>query len=138
MPNKSLDFFIFDQTRKKSLDWLTRFHIIQGIARGLLYLHQESRLRIVHRDFKASNILLDADMNPKISDFGTARSFRGNETEANTSRLVGTHGYISPEYAVDGLFSIKSDVFSFEVILLEIVSGERNRGFSHHDHNPIS
>ncbi|CAL5405723.1 unnamed protein product [Camellia sinensis] len=135
MPNKSLDYFIFDQTQSTLLDWPTRFHIIDGISRGLLYLHQDSRLRIIHRDFKASNILLDIDMNPKISDFGLARSFGGNETKANTNRVVGTYGYMPPEYAVHGHFSVKSDVFSFGVLVLEVVSGKRNRGFVHANHH---
>lgn len=135
MPNKSLDLFIFDDKRKSLLDWPQRFHIIQGIARGLLYLHQDSRLRIVHRDLKAGNILLDNDMNPKISDFGLARMFKEHESEANTKRVVGTLGYISPEYAVKGFFSVKSDIFSFGVLVLEILSGKNNRGFIHEDHH---
>ncbi|XP_058074995.1 uncharacterized protein LOC131223546 [Magnolia sinica] len=133
MPNKSLDFFLFDQNRCTLLDWEKRFNIILGITRGLLYLHQDSRLRIIHRDLKTSNILLDKDMNPKISDFGMARIFGGNQTQENTNRVVGTYGYMSPEYAADGLFSVKSDVFSFGIILLEIVSGKKNSGFYNYD-----
>ncbi|XP_054813694.1 G-type lectin S-receptor-like serine/threonine-protein kinase SD1-1 isoform X2 [Prosopis cineraria] len=135
MSNSSLDSFIFDETKGKVLDWSKRYHIICGIARGLLYLHQDSRLRIVHRDLKASNVLLDDMLNPKISDFGMARTFGGDQTEGSTNRVVGTYGYMAPEYAIDGVFSIKSDVFSFGILLLEIISGKRNRGFYHANHS---
>ncbi|KAF8031249.1 hypothetical protein BT93_D0448 [Corymbia citriodora subsp. variegata] len=130
MENKSLDSFLFDPNKKQLLDWRKRVSIIEGIAQGLLYLHKYSRLRIIHRDLKTSNILLDDNMNPKISDFGLARIFGENEARARTNKVVGTYGYMSPEYAVHGLFSTKSDVFSFGVIMLEIISGRRNTTFA--------
>ncbi|OEL14616.1 Receptor-like serine/threonine-protein kinase SD1-8 [Dichanthelium oligosanthes] len=131
MHNRSLNTFLFNEERQSMLSWEKRFNIINGIARGILYLHQDSVLRIIHRDLKASNILLDKDMNPKISDFGVARIFGTDQTAAYTKKVVGTYGYMSPEYAMDGVFSMKSDVFSFGVLVLEIVSGKKNRGFYH-------
>ncbi|GMY37058.1 cysteine-rich receptor-like protein kinase 10 [Fagus crenata] len=129
VPNKSFDYFLYDPEKNAQLNWSRRYEIIGGIARGILYLHEDSRLRIIHRDLKASNILLDADMNPKISDFGMAKLFGVDQTQGNTSRVVGTFGYMAPEYAMHGQFSIKSDVYSFGVLILEILSGKRNTSF---------
>ncbi|XP_057764691.1 G-type lectin S-receptor-like serine/threonine-protein kinase At1g11330 [Salvia miltiorrhiza] len=128
MPNKSLDACIFGPTNptKKLLDWKMRYNIIEGIGRGILYLHRDSRLRIIHRDLKPSNVLLDQDWNPKISDFGMARIFGGNEDHGSTARVVGTYGYMAPEYAMEGRFSEKSDVYSFGVLILEIIKGKKN------------
>ncbi|CAM8918470.1 unnamed protein product [Rhodiola kirilowii] len=138
MPKKSLDAYLFDPLKQGNLQWRKRYEIIEGIGRGLLYLHRDSRLRIIHRDLKPSNILLDEELNPKISDFGMARIFESNQDQANTLRVVGTYGYMSPEYAMEGRFSEKSDVFSFGVLLLEIVSGKRNTSFHQDDDSSLS
>ncbi|KAB5534157.1 hypothetical protein DKX38_017243 [Salix brachista] len=133
VPNSSLAHFIFDPTKHVQLNWERRYNIIRGIARGLLYLHEDSRLRIIHRDLKASNILLDEEMNPKISDFGMARLFVVDQTQGSTSRIVGTYGYMAPEYALQGHFSVKLDIFSFGVIVLEILTSKKN-SFHNGDH----
>ncbi|KAI6704350.1 hypothetical protein NL676_007312 [Syzygium grande] len=137
VPNSSLDQFIFDPLKRESLDWDRRHKIIMGVARGLLYLHKDSRLRIIHRDLKASNVLLDLDMNPKISDFGMVRLFELDQTQAETNRIVGTYGYMAPEYVMHGNFSVKSDVFSFGVLVLEIVSGQKNNLFRVGDNSEV-
>ncbi|KAE8788818.1 cysteine-rich receptor-like protein kinase 15 [Hordeum vulgare] len=128
LPNRSLDTLLFGTRRRRrhGLDWRKRHTIICGLARGLLYLHEESRLRVIHRDLKPSNVLLDEHMNPKISDFGLARAFRGDQSRDVTKRAAGTLGYMSPEYAYCGHVSVKSDMYSFGVIVLEIVTGRRN------------
>ncbi|ESQ53126.1 hypothetical protein EUTSA_v10024611mg [Eutrema salsugineum] len=134
LSHTSLNKFIFDPIQGKELDWETRYKIIGGVARGLLYLHQDSRLRIIHRDLKASNILLDEEMTPKIADFGMARLFDiDHTTQRYTNRIVGTFGYMAPEYVMHGQFSFKTDVYSFGVLILEIISGKKNSCFSNED-----
>ncbi|QCD79183.1 interleukin-1 receptor-associated kinase 4 [Vigna unguiculata] len=124
--NESLDYYLFSPQNHRKLSWSERYEIIRGIARGILYLHEDSHLNIIHCDLKPSNILLDNKMNAKISDFGLARIISIDQMQGNTSIISGTYGYMSPEYAMLGQFSMKSDVFSFGVIILEIISGKRN------------
>ncbi|XWS34469.1 hypothetical protein CRYUN_Cryun21dG0041100 [Craigia yunnanensis] len=127
--NESLDKLLFKSNRKEELDWKRRYEIITGIARGLLYLHEDSHNRIIHRDIKASNILLDDKWVPKIADFGMARLFPEDQTHVNT-RVAGTNGYMAPEYVMHGHLSVKADVFSFGVLVLELISGRKNSSFN--------
>ncbi|XVE51517.1 hypothetical protein DITRI_Ditri02bG0048400 [Diplodiscus trichospermus] len=126
MENNSLARALFGSEHNQlELDWPTRLKICIGIARGLAFLHEESRLKIVHRDIKATNVLLDSDLNPKISDFGLARLDEEEKTHV-TTRVAGTIGYMAPEYALWGYLTYKADVYSFGIVALEIVAGRNN------------
>ncbi|CAG7904282.1 unnamed protein product [Brassica rapa] len=125
LQNKSLDRFIFDVNRGKTLDWQRRFVIIVGTAEGLVYLHEQSSVKIIHRDIKASNILLDCKLQAKIADFGLARSFQEDKSHISTA-IAGTLGYMAPEYLAHGQLTEKVDVYSFGVLVLEIVTGKQN------------
>ncbi|KAM3285305.1 G-type lectin S-receptor-like serine/threonine-protein kinase [Capsicum chacoense] len=151
MENNSLDKVIFEKTeirdylsenlvtifctcpvpaRRVTVTWPTRFNIIKGDAKGLAYMHHDSRLTIIHCDLKASNVLLDREMTPKISDLGLSRVFE-DDVEEKTQHVIGTRGYMPPEYLENGYYSTTSDVFSFGILALEIVSGERNWNYRH-------
>ncbi|XP_047169232.1 probable leucine-rich repeat receptor-like serine/threonine-protein kinase At3g14840 [Vigna umbellata] len=126
LENNSLAHALFrNEESCLRLDWPTRHKICVGIARGLAFLHEESRLKVVHRDIKATNVLLDKDLNPKISDFGLAKLDDEDNTHIST-RIAGTYGYMAPEYAMHGYLTDKADVYSFGVVALEIVTGKSN------------
>ncbi|KAK4259527.1 hypothetical protein QN277_005850 [Acacia crassicarpa] len=125
MENNNLARALFSQRNQLKLDWPTRLKICIGIAKGLAFLHEESALKIVHRDIKATNVLLDENLNPKISDFGLARLNEEEKTHIST-RVAGTIGYMAPEYALWGYLTYKADVYSFGVVVLEIISGKSN------------
>ncbi|XP_073145923.1 cysteine-rich receptor-like protein kinase 43 [Henckelia pumila] len=127
--NESLDKLLFKSRGREVLDWDRRRDMITGIAKGLLYLHEDAHCCIIHRDIKASNILLDEKWEPKIADFGLARLYPEDQTHINT-RVAGTNGYMAPEYLMHGNLSVKADVFSFGVVVLELISGQKNSNFN--------
>ncbi|XP_009593326.1 L-type lectin-domain containing receptor kinase IV.1-like [Nicotiana tomentosiformis] len=123
MPNGSLDKYLFDQPRF-TLNWNQRFRVIRGVASGLFFLHEECDHVVVHRDIKASNVLLDGELNGRLGDFGLARLY-GHGTDPHSTRVVGTLGYLAPEHTRTGRATPSSDVFSFGAFLLEVASGRR-------------
>lgn len=127
--NESIDKLLFKSGRREELDWKRTYDIMSGIAKGLLYLHEDSHIRIIHRDIKAGNILLDDKWVPKIADFGMARLFNEDETHVNT-RVAGTNGYMAPEYVMHGRLTEKADVFSYGVLVIELISGHKNSTFN--------
>ncbi|XP_022750558.1 cysteine-rich receptor-like protein kinase 42 [Durio zibethinus] len=130
VPNKSLDQFIFDEEKAKLLKWKQRFDIIVGTAEGLAHLHGGgSEIRIIHRDIKSSNVLLDENLNPKIADFGLVRCLAADKSHLSTG-IAGTLGYMAPEYLVRGQLTEKADVYSFGVLVIEIVCGKKSNTFT--------
>ncbi|KAK9063457.1 hypothetical protein SSX86_017327 [Deinandra increscens subsp. villosa] len=127
LPNMSLDRFIFDAIKGKELNWERRFEIIIGTTEGLVYLHENTKTRIIHRDIKAANILLDSRLRAKIADFGLARSFQEDMSHISTA-IAGTLGYMAPEYLALGQLTEKADVYSYGILLLEVVTGKQNNG----------
>lgn len=126
MPNGSLEDHLLDlPLNKEPLDWHTRMKIAEGAAKGLEYLHETTNPPVIYRDFKASNILLDEEFNPKLSDFGLARVGPIGDKDHVSTRVMGTYGYCAPEYAMTGQLTTKSDVYSFGVVFLELISGRR-------------
>ncbi|XP_076892519.1 cysteine-rich receptor-like protein kinase 2 [Bidens hawaiensis] len=125
LPNMSLDHFIFDAIKGRNLNWEKRYNIIISTAEGLVYLHENTKCRIIHRDIKAANILLDLKFRAKIADFGLARSFQDDKSHISTA-IAGTLGYMAPEYLAHGQLTEKADVYSFGVLVLEVVTGIEN------------
>lgn len=126
MPNGSLDKYLYDQPRV-TLNWEQRFKVIKGVASGLLYLHEEWEQVVIHRDVKASNVLLDGELNGRLGDFGLARLY-DHGTDPQTTHIVGTLGYLAPEHTRTGKATTKTDVFAFGAFLLEVACGRRPIG----------
>nr|GME07050.1 probable leucine-rich repeat receptor-like serine/threonine-protein kinase At3g14840 [Ipomoea batatas] len=137
LENNSLAHALFGPEKSQlNIDWPTRQRICVGIAKGLAFLHEESAVKVVHRDIKATNVLLDKELNPKISDFGLAKLEDDGNTYVST-RVVGTIGYMAPEYALWGYLTFKADVYSFGVVTLEIVVGKNNVKYRSDDENCV-
>ncbi|XP_038700465.1 receptor-like serine/threonine-protein kinase ALE2 isoform X2 [Tripterygium wilfordii] len=125
IPNGSVESHLHGIDKEAPLDWDARVKIALGAARGLAYLHEDSSPRVIHRDFKSSNILLEHDFTPKVSDFGLARAAMDEENKHVSTRVMGTFGYVAPEYAMTGHLLVKSDVYSYGVVLLELLTGRK-------------
>ncbi|KAK3135957.1 hypothetical protein QOZ80_5BG0425810 [Eleusine coracana subsp. coracana] len=137
MPNRSLDCYLHSQHNTTLINWTQRFRIIKGVASGLLYLHEEWEQVIIHRDIKSSNVLLDADMNARLGDFGLARS-HDHGADAHTTRMAGTWGYILPELARLGKATKATDVFAFGVLMMELVCARRPIWVNAADGEPLA
>ncbi|XP_075656561.1 cysteine-rich receptor-like protein kinase 3 [Castanea sativa] len=134
VPNQSLHDYFSAKRKFQLLKWEVRYKIILGTAKGLAYLHEELEMRIIHRDIKLSNILLEEDFTAKIADFGLARLFPEDKTHISTG-IAGTLGYMAPEYVIRGMLTEKADVYSFGVLVIEVVSGKRNNNFSQYSYS---